>query len=221
MLRSLKMSEKMNRKTPPPPKIILASSSIYRQKQLAQLGIFFSSVPPDIDESAYPEETPHDLAIRLSAQKAVKVAEQLMHNNPQTQNDYLIIGSDQTANINHQLLSKPLSYDNAVNQLKLCSGQAVIFYSGLAVLDTKTQKTYTQAITTEVKFRPLSDREIHNYVQIDNPIHSAGSFKCESLGISLFDYIRSDDPSALVGLPLIALNKLLLKFNINALENQT
>ena len=211
----------MNRKTSSSPKIVLASSSTYRQKQLAQLGIFFSSIAPEIDETAYPEETSHDLAIRLSAKKAEKVAEQLARDTPQTENDYLIIGSDQTANIGQQLLSKPLSYNNAVNQLKQCSGQSVMFYSGLAVLNTKTQKTHTQAITTEVKFRTLSDNEIHHYIKIDNPIHCAGSFKCESLGISLFDYIRSDDPSALVGLPLIALNKLLLKFNVNALEHQT
>lgn len=209
----------MNKKTSRSPKVVLASSSVYRQQQLAQLGVVFSSISPNIDESAYPEETPHDLAIRLSIQKAEKIAETLARDTTQTENDYLIIGSDQTANIHQQLLSKPLSYDNAVNQLKQCSGQPVMFYSGLAVLNTKTQKTYTQAITTEVKFRALSDNEIHNYIQIDNPIHCAGSFKCESLGISLFDYIRSDDPSALVGLPLIALNKLLLKFDFNTLEN--
>lgn len=211
----------MNRKTCPSPKIVLASSSTYRQKQLTQLGILFSSASPDIDESAYPAETPHDLAIRLSTQKAAKVAEQLTREAPQVKSDHLIIGSDQTAMVNHQRLSKPLSYDNAVSQLKLCSSQSVIFYSGLAVLSTKTQKTYTQATTTEIKFRTLSDKEIHNYVQIDNPIHCAGGFKCESLGISLFDYVRSDDPSALIGLPLIALNKLLLKFGFNTLENQT
>lgn len=209
----------MNKTTFPSPKIILASSSVYRQKQLAQLGVLFSSLSPNIDESAHPEETSRDLAIRLSVQKATKIAEQLARDTPQTESDYLIIGSDQTANIHQQLLSKPLSYDNAVNQLTQCSGQSVMFYSGLAVMSTKTQKTYTQAITTEVKFRTLSEKEIHNYIQIDNPIHCAGSFKCESLGISLFDYIRSDDPSALVGLPLIALNKLLLKFNVNTLEN--
>lgn len=209
----------MNKKTFSSPKIVLASSSVYRQQQLAQLGVLFSSVSPNIDESAYPEETPHDLAIRLSIQKAATVADTLARDTAQTETDYLIIGSDQTANLNEHLLSKPLSYDKAVNQLKLCSGQSVMFYSGLAVLSTKTQKTYTQAITTEVKFRTLSDKEIHNYIKIDNPIHCAGSFKCESLGISLFDYIRSDDPSALIGLPLIALNKLLLKFSFNTLEN--
>lgn len=210
----------MDKKTPFPPKIVLASSSIYRQKQLAQFGIPFSSVSPDINESAYHGETPRDLAMRLSTQKAATVAERFVHDKNLTEHHHLIIGSDQTAEVGSQLLGKPLSYDNAIHQLKLCSGQSVMFYSGVAVLNTKTQNTYTEVITTEVKFRALSDKDIHNYISIDNPIYCAGSFKCESLGISLFDHIRSDDPSALVGLPLIALNKLFLKFNFNILENQ-
>lgn len=210
----------MDKKTPLSPKIILASSSIYRQKQLAQFGIPFSSVSPNINENAYNEETPHDLAIRLSKQKAATVAERLACEKTQMEHHHLIIGSDQTAEIDNQLLGKPLSYDNAINQLKLCSGRTVTFYSGLAVLDTKTQQTYAQAITTAVQFRALNDKDIHSYIKIDNPIYCAGSFKCESLGISLFDHIHSDDPSALVGLPLIALNKLFLRFNFNILDNQ-
>ena len=210
----------MDKKTPLSPKIVLASSSIYRQKQLAQLGIHFSSASPDINENTHHGETPRDLAIRLSKQKAETIAERLTHEKTQIEHHHLIIGSDQTAEVGSQLLGKPLSYDNAINQLKLCSGQSVTFYSGLAVLDTKTQQTHAEAITTEVQFRVLNDKDIHSYIKIDNPIYCAGSFKCESLGISLFDYIRSDDPSALVGLPLIALNKLLLKFNFNILENQ-
>ena len=217
----------MPKKTRSQPKIVLASSSIYRQKQLAQLGIAFSCYSPDINETALKNEKPQDIALRLSMQKAQVTAEELIkqgetrNNQQNTHPSLLIIGSDQTAAIDGKLLCKPLTIENASNQLKACSNKSVTFHSGIAVYDTGTQTTHSTTVATEVKFRELQEDEIRNYIKADDPLYCAGSFKCECLGIALFDYIRSDDPSALTGLPLIALNKILLQLGFNLLFNQT
>ncbi len=189
--------------------LILASGSPYRRAQLQQLGLPFDCMPTNIDETIPPEETARDAALRLSVAKAAAVMDA---------GNVLVIGSDQTAALDDRILGKPLSIENAVDQLKACSGRQVIFYSGLCLLDGATGAMRKDCIATTVSFRKLTEWQIHNYIDREQPLDCAGSFKCEGLGIALFESISSDDPSALIGLPLIALNKMLLSFGVDALN---
>lgn len=191
------------------PHIILASSSIYRQKQLAQLHINFKHISPDIDERIKQGEQAEQLAYRLSQEKALKIQKS------GAPDGAIIIGSDQSAQFGDTILGKPNSTENAIKQLLECSSKQVTFYSGVCVAQNETLLTRT--VPTTVKFRTLTEKEITNYVTKDNPIHCAGSFKCESLGISLFETITSEDPSALTGLPLITLNLFFIKLGANPL----
>ncbi|VUD56579.1 Maf-like protein YceF [Thalassocella blandensis] len=190
--------------------ILLASSSEYRKKQLFQLGLPFESASPHCDERALAGETPKDLALRLSREKAHSLASEYP--------SHIIIGSDQTAACNGVLLGKPLTEDNAIAQLAMCRGQTVEFFSGICALNTSTGRELADTIRTSVKFRNLSDAQIRAYIQREQPLYCAGSFKCESLGISLFESINSEDPSALIGLPLIRLNHFLIDFGIDVLR---
>lgn len=190
-------------------KLILASGSTYRRAQLQQLGLAFTCMPAAIDESIAPGETAREAALRLSIAKASAVAEQ---------EHALIIGSDQTAALDDNILGKPGTEDNAVNQLLACSDRQVTFYSGLCVLDTATGANRQACIVTSVKFRKLTNQQIRNYISREQPLDCAGSFKCEGLGIALFESITSDDPSALIGLPLISLTKMLLAFGVDVLN---
>lgn len=191
-------------------KLILASGSVYRRTQLQQLGLVFTCTPVDIDESIRPGETAQEAALRLSTAKTSAVTE--------TTGQALIIGSDQTAALDDNILGKPGTEDNAVNQLLACSGRQVTFYSGICVLDTTTGATQQACSVTTVQFRKLTDQQIHNYISREQPLDCAGSFKCEGLGIALFESITSDDPSALIGLPLISLTKMLLAFGVDVLN---
>ncbi len=183
------------------PQIILASSSSYRKQLLERLKLDFSCISPDIDESPKPDETIQSLVDRLARQKAEAVA--LQHP------DSWIIGSDQTASFAGSLIGKPGTPQAAEKQLQAFSGKSLTFYTSLCLLNQKEGFLQTELSTTLVRFRNLSSAEIQHYVAIDNPIDCAGSFKAESLGISLFDAVESEDPTALIGLPLIALCRLM------------
>jgi septum formation protein len=181
--------------------IVLASSSAYRKTQLQTLGLPFSCARPDIDESRRDNESASTMALRLAAEKARAVAEQYP--------EALIIGSDQTVAFGEQILGKPGSFDAAIRQLQLLRGQTVIFYSAVALLDSRSNTMQQQVIETAVHYRQLSDAQIKRYLERDKPFDCAGSFKSEALGISILETVRSDDPTALVGLPLIALTTML------------
>lgn len=190
--------------------IILASSSIYRRQLIEKIGISCSYDAPNIDETAKPAEPATQLALRLAKQKA----QALWSQHP----DHLIIGSDQVAELNGQILGKPGNHPNAVAQLKACSGHIVHFHTALAVLNTRSGRLQSSLSHYEVRFRTLSDTQIENYLQIEQPYDCAGSFKSEGLGICLFDYIRGDDPNSLIGLPLIELTNMLNEEGINPLD---
>jgi septum formation protein len=184
--------------SPASARLVLASTSKYRRALLDRLGIPFMVNGPMVDETALPDEDPLALVHRLSRAKAQAVAERF----PQG----VIIGSDQVAVRGRVVLGKPGTVDRCVEQLKDASGQRVIFYTGVHVIDTKNRRHEAHVDTTTVNFRPLTDTEIRNYIAKDNPLDCAGGFKAESLGISLFDRIDSQDPTALTGLPLIWLS---------------
>lgn len=179
------------------PAIILASSSPYRRALLERLGLPFSCSSPDIDETPAADETPQQLVERLAIAKAEKIAAA----NPSA----IVIGSDQVACLNEQILGKPHTVANAVQQLRACSGNVVHFYTSLAVLSHREPRQQSTVATVEVSFRELSLTEIERYIEHDQPLDCAGSFKSEQLGVALFKSFRSDDPSALEGLPLISL----------------
>lgn len=177
------------------PRLVLASTSKYRRALLERLGLPFAVNGPMIDESPLPNEEPVELVHRLARAKAQAVAERF----PQG----VIIGSDQVAVRGRVVLGKPLTAERCFEQLKDASGQRVIFHTGVHVIDARNRRHEAHVDTTTVIFRTLSDAEIRSYIQKDNPLDCAGGFKAESLGISLFDRIDSQDPTALTGLPLI------------------
>ena len=181
--------------------IILASSSIYRQQLLTRLGLQFSSDSPSIDESRQPDESAPAMVQRLALEKARVVARQ----HPGA----IIIGSDQTAAIGNNMLGKPGTELAAVKQLQQASGRIVDFFTAVCLLSSKQREPLLHLDRTRVHFRTLSDSEIERYIAIEQPLNCAGSFKSEGLGITLFERIENDDPSALIGLPLIGLAKLL------------
>lgn len=189
-------------------KLILASSSVYRKAQLQQLGLPFECCSPDIDEQAQPGEGARALVLRLALAKAQAVAAR--------QGDpYIIIGSDQVAYLNGDILTKPGDHASAVKQLSACSGQQVVFYTGLAVLKHGTSKVIVSVTETHVGFRVLTPDQIQSYLLRETPYDCAGSFKCEGLGIALFESIDSSDPSALIGLPLISLVSALTQLGLD------
>lgn len=192
--------------------LILGSSSVYRAAALGTLGLPFAQISPDIDETPKAKELPDALARRLASTKATVVAQQ----NPTA----VVIGSDQVGWCQGRLLSKPGSLDAARQMLMRNAGLEAVFYTALALSQFDhdgCEHTCVDVIKTELKFRNLSDAEIDHYVEHDHPIDSAGGFKAESLGIALFEYIRADDPSALIGLPLITLTSRLREFGISPL----
>lgn len=146
---------------------------------------------------------------RLAVAKSEKVADQI------TPDQAIIIGSDQAASLKGYLIGKPGNLDKAVEQLLMLSGQNVLFYTSLCVLDVKSRQKLTSVEQTEVRFRKLSKADIYHYVEVDKPVNAAGSFHAEGLGITLFESIKSEDPSSLVGLPLIRLTSFLSQFGIH------
>ncbi|HEY9111717.1 MAG TPA: Maf family nucleotide pyrophosphatase [Rhodanobacteraceae bacterium] len=184
-----------------PPRIVLASTSRYRAELLRRLLDQFEQVAPDVDERPLPGEAPAARATRLAATKAQAVS--------RIRSDALVIGSDQVAALGDAVLHKPGSVENAHQQLRASSGNSVDFFTGLCVIDGRDGRLETCADHTRVVFRDLSDNEIKHYVARERPLDCAGSFKSEGAGIALFERIESEDPTALIGLPLIALARLL------------
>ncbi len=183
------------------PRIVLASTSRYRAELLRRLLDEFEQVAPDVDEPELGGEAPKARAMRLAEAKAVAVAKGL--------NDALVIGSDQVAALGNVVLHKPGSVENAHQQLRASSGNIVSFFTGLCVIDTHSRQQRTALDQTRVVFRDLSDAEIDRYLTRERPLDCAGSFKSEGAGIALFERIETEDPTALIGLPLIALARLL------------
>ena len=183
-------------------RVVLASTSRYRAELLRRLLADFEQVAPGVEEVVEPGEAPAARAARLARLKARAVAENI--------SDAIVIGSDQVAELDGHVLDKPGSGANARAQLQACSGRAAQFHTAVCVLDTRRGHPIAQeADLTRVVFRTLSPEEITRYVERERPLDCAGGFKAEALGISLFERIESSDPTALIGLPLIALARLL------------
>jgi septum formation protein len=184
--------------TPPLPEsrvLVLGSSSRYRRELLSRLRLEFTVEVPDVDESQRPGEAPHELALRLALAKARAVAARFP--------DAVVIGSDQVAELAGQALGKPGDHENAVVQLRQMRGQAVVFHTAVAVVCRRSGFEQLELAPVRVKFRELTDAEIESYLRLEQPYDCAGSARSEGLGIALLDAIESDDPTALVGLPLI------------------
>ena len=184
-------------------RLVLASTSRYRRKLLERLRLSFDVARPDVDETASPGESPRNLAIRLAQAKACAVATQLA-------DDAWALGSDQVAEVEGRALGKPGGRAAAIAQLDSMSGRIVRFHTALCLAHADG-RTFADIDLTEVHFRALTDAEIERYVDAEQPLDCAGSFKSEGLGIALFERIDNRDPSALVGLPLIATCMLLRK----------
>ena len=182
-------------------RLVLGSTSRYRAGLLRRLVADFEQRAPGTDETLAPGEAPADGALRLAVAKARGAASGL--------SEALVVGSDQIAELDGQALGKPGSVEGAQAQLARCAGREVRFHTGLCLLDTRDGRLRTHLDTTCVRFRPLQAAEIARYVEREMPLDCAGSFKCEGLGIALFERIDGSDPTALVGLPLIALARLL------------
>jgi septum formation protein len=181
--------------------IILASSSPFRKSLLERLHLTFDCHSPEIDESQFPGESANSYVCRLAKQKAQVIADKF--------SDAVVIGSDQCALLDDQILGKPGSHENALDQLRAAQGKSVMFHTGICVLRQSTGFIEVDDIVFEVRFRQLTDSQLTRYLQIEQPYDCAGSFKSEGYGICLFDQMRGDDPSALVGLPLIRLTGML------------
>jgi septum formation protein len=181
--------------------LILASTSGYRRQLLARLRIPFEVARPDVDESPLPGESPTELAERLAAAKAQSIARR----SPRA----WVIGSDQVAELVGHVLGKPGSFERAADQLAAASGRTLNFHTAVTLYRHADRRALRLHDTTRVRFRTLTSSEIERYLHAEQPYDCAGSFKCEGLGISLFDAIHTRDPTALVGLPLIDLAKAL------------
>lgn len=186
--------------------IILASTSPYRRKLLERLGIAFDVVRPDVSEEPFPNEEPRGLVARLSEAKARSVG----RGHP----GRIVIGSDQVAALGGRIVGKPNTFKNAVEQLRQASGREVIFYTGVCCLG-RQGGSEVDVVITRVYFRRLDEERIRRYLERDQPLDCAGSFKSEGLGITLFERIAGDDPTALVGLPLIRLSRMLERAGVS------
>ncbi len=195
---------------PTPPRLILASSSSYRQELLSRLRLPFDAIPPDIDETPLAAESPPATALRLAAAKAEAVANSVR--------DALVIGSDQVATLDGDHIGKPGNHVNALAQLQKMRGREVVFHTALCLLDSRPdapQRLQLENVQTIVRFRDLPDAELDAYLRIEQPYDCAGSAKNEALGIAIIESIRSDDPSALTGLPLITLTSMLRRAGVS------
>jgi len=187
--------------------LVLGSTSPFRKELLERFGLPFITDSPDIDETPLANESPEDYVLRLSLQKAQAVAV----NHPNA----LVIGSDQCSILNGEIRGKPENHVNATKQLKESSGQRVSFLTGLCLFDTSDNSYQLDLIPFHVDFRELSNTEIESYLKAEEPYFCAGSFKSEGLGVTLFKRLEGDDPSALIGLPLIRLSEMLRQKAIN------
>lgn len=192
--------------------LVLASTSPFRKNILEKLNLPFLCAKPNVDETALANESPIALVERLAVEKAKAV--KLEHPNA------LVIGSDQVALCNNEILGKPHTFENAVKQLTLFSGKTVTFYTGLAVYDTHNDKYLSLVEPFHVHFKTLSLNDIENYIHAEQPLSCAGSFKSEGLGICLFERLEGDDPNTLIGLPLIKLVATLKTLGLDVLAEQ-
>lgn len=179
------------------PAIVLASSSSHRRELLARLQLPFTCHSPEIDESPLPNEAPQALVQRLALSKARTLAQHYPN--------HLIIGSDQVAVLDQQIIGKPLHAAGATQQLSAASGRSVMFLTGLAVIDTRQQTEQVDYVPFSVHFRKLTSSQIQRYIEREQPFDCAGSFKSEGLGVSLFSATEGSDATSLIGLPLIRL----------------
>lgn len=189
--------------------LILASTSTYRKSLLKKLHVDFVCESPQVEESRLAGEKPEDMALRLATEKATAVAKR--------HTSAIVIGSDQVASLDGKPLGKPGTQEAAIEQLSACSGKTVSFYTGLCVIDAASGKQSTIVEQFDVVFKTLTKSQISRYIEIDNPLDCAGSFKSESFGIALFEQLRGRDPNTLVGLPLIALCDILPEFGVSIL----
>jgi len=191
--------------------LVLASTSPYRRALLQRLGMTFETAAPDTDESPLENETPNALVARLSEAKARAISAQF--------SDALIIGSDQVAVLDDQILGKPGTHKKAIQQLQAASGRRMNFLTGLCLLNSKTGNCHVTVVPFSVVFRTLGETQIEQYLLREKPYQCAGSFKSEGLGISLFEKMEGDDPNALIGLPLIELTTLLAAEGVDVLAS--
>lgn len=183
------------------PQLVLASTSPFRKQLLEKLGLEFITDSPDIDESRLEDETPEQLVARLAREKAMAVAAR----HPGS----LIIGSDQVAVIDNEILGKPGGHDKAAAQLRVASGRRVTFLTGLCLYNSTTGDSQVEVVPFGVVFRELTESQIENYLKTEQPYNCAGSFKSEAMGIALFEKLEGEDPNTLIGLPLIRLVRML------------
>ena len=195
---------------PSMPPLILGSTSRYRRELLARLRLPFDVAAPTVDETPQPGECPAELALRLALAKGREVAAR----HP----DAVVIGADQVCDLDGEPIGKPGTHARAVDQLTRLSGRTAVFQTALAVLRPATGFERALLAPVRVQFRPLSAAEIEHYLRLEQPYDCAGSAKCETLGIALLEAIHSDDPTALVGLPLIRTAALLREVGINPLQ---
>lgn len=192
---------------PSPPRLILASGSVYRRQMLERLNWPFDVVPADIDETPQHGENGEALAMRLAVQKAAAVAARFP--------GALILGCDQVAECDGRLLGKPGSADRALEQLNFTAGKDLVFHSAMAL--RRDQAHTAICVPTQVRMKTLSEAALIDYIERDRPFDCAGAMRSESLGVALTEFIRSDDPTALIGLPMIRLIDLLHDFGIDVL----
>ncbi len=194
-------------------KIVLGSTSPFRKALLERLQIDFECASPDINESPIEGESIENMVTRLAQSKAEAVAQLYASDNEGA----LIIGSDQSAVLNGQPLSKPGNFENAFKQLQAASGQRIVFQTGLCLLNTLSGHKQTVCEPYTVVFRELTTAMIENYLKKETPYNCAGSFKSEALGIALFEKFEGEDPNSLIGLPLIKLTQMLNNEGIDIL----
>ena len=192
------------------PRLILASTSRYRRELLERLRLPFEAMSPETDETPLPGEPPAALAERLALAKARALAARFP--------DAVVIGADQVADVDGVAIGKPGTHERAVAQLRAMSGRTIVFQTALAVVRASTGFAQVRRAPVAVRFRALDDDEIEFYLRIEQPYDCAGSAKCETLGIALLDAIESDDPTALIGLPLIRTAQLLREAGIDPLR---
>lgn len=184
-------------------RLVLGSSSPYRGALLGRLGLSFETASPDCDEAPLPRESPARTALRLAVGKARSLEARFP--------DALIIGADQVASRGRLRLDKPGNHERAVRQLRAMSGKTARFDTAVALLDARTGRVQAKVVACEVAFRRLDDRQIESYLRRERPYDCAGSAKAEALGIALIRRIETDDPTSLIGLPLIALSGMLAR----------
>lgn len=195
--------------TTPPPPLVLGSTSRYRRELLERLRLPFSVNAPQVDETPLPGEKPADLALRLALAKARNVALRAKQS--------IVIGSDQVADLDGVPVGKPGNHERAIEQLRSMSGRSIVFQTAVAVVRADTGFEASMLVPVSVRFRRLNDDEIERYLRTEEPYDCAGSAKSEGLGIALLDAIESDDPTALVGLPLIKTCHLLRQAGLDPL----